>query len=211
MTVALYVLMGYLLGSIPTAVWYGKVFHGIDIRKSGSGNAGATNSLRVLGKKAGMVVLVIDILKGFGAVFLAQQTDIDFPQLSYWVGIVAVVGHLFPLWAQFRGGKGVATSLGVILALFPAGALGAILVFLVVTKATKYVSLASLSGPAAFIVATILMKPQEMESLLFFGAALWMLLIWTHRQNIQRLIRGQESKLGQGAKPVPEMAESEDK
>lgn len=211
MTVALYVLMGYLLGSIPTAVWYGKVFHGIDIRKSGSGNAGATNSLRVLGKKAGMVVLVIDILKGFGAVFLAQQTDIDFPQLSYWVGIVAVVGHLFPLWAQFRGGKGVATSLGVILALFPAGALGAILVFLVVTKATKYVSLASLSGPAAFIVATILIKPQEMESLLFFGAALWMLLIWTHRQNIQRLIRGQESKLGQGAKPVPEMAESEDK
>ncbi len=211
MTVALYVLMGYLLGSIPTAVWYGRVFHGIDIRKSGSGNAGATNSLRVLGKKAGMVVLVIDILKGFGAVFLAQQTDIDFPQLSYWVGIVAVVGHLFPLWAQFRGGKGVATSLGVILALFPAGALGAILVFLVVTKATKYVSLASLSGPAAFIVATILMKPQEMESLLFFGAALWMLLIWTHRQNIQRLIRGQESKLGQGAKPVPEMAESEDK
>jgi len=106
MTVALYVLMGYLLGSIPTAVWYGRVFHGIDIRKSGSGNAGATNSLRVLGKKAGMVVLVIDILKGFGAVFLAQQTDIDFPQLSYWVGIVAVVGHLFPLWAQFRGGKG---------------------------------------------------------------------------------------------------------
>ncbi|MFN4084510.1 MAG: glycerol-3-phosphate 1-O-acyltransferase PlsY [Spirosomataceae bacterium] len=211
MTVALYVLMGYLLGSIPTAVWYGRVFHGIDIRKSGSGNAGATNSLRVLGKKAGMVVLVIDILKGFGAVFLAQQTDIDFPQLSYWVGIVAVVGHLFPLWAQFRGGKGVATSLGVILALFPAGALGAILVFLVVTKATKYVSLASLSGPAAFIVATILIKPQEMESLLFFGAALWMLLIWTHRQNIQRLIRGQESKLGQGAKPVPEMAESEDK
>lgn len=211
MTVALYVLMGYLLGSIPTAVWYGKVFHGIDIRKSGSGNAGATNSLRVLGKKAGMVVLVIDILKGFGAVFWAQQTDIDFPQLSYWVGIVAVVGHLFPLWAQFRGGKGVATSLGVILALFPAGALGAILVFLVVTKATKYVSLASLSGPAAFIVATILIKPQEMESLLFFGAALWMLLIWTHRQNIQRLIRGQESKLGQGAKPVPEMAESEDK
>jgi len=101
--------------------------------------------------------------------------------------------------------------LGVILALFPAGALGAILVFLVVTKATKYVSLASLSGPAAFIVATILIKPQEMESLLFFGAALWMLLIWTHRQNIQRLIRGQESKLGQGAKPVPEMAESEDK
>ena len=202
MTVALYVLMGYLLGSIPTAVWYGRVFHG---------NAGASNSLRVLGKKAGMVVLVIDILKGFGAVFLAQQTDIDFPQLSYWVGIVAVVGHLFPLWAQFRGGKGVATSLGVILALFPAGALGAILVFLVVTKATKYVSLASLSGPAAFIVATILIKPQEMESLLFFGAALWMLLIWTHRQNIQRLIRGQESKLGQGAKPVPEMAESEDK
>lgn len=211
MTVALYVMGGYLLGSIPTAVWYGRVFHGIDVRKAGSGNAGATNSLRVLGKKAGIVVLCVDILKGLGAVLLAKYFVEESSFVPMWVGLAAVLGHLFPIWAQFRGGKGVATSLGVILALFPIGALGALLVFLTVTKATKYVSLASLSGPAAFIVAIVLWKPVQMTYLLYFGVALWLLLIWTHRANIGRLLRGEEPKLGQKAKAMPEMAEVDEK
>lgn len=210
MTIALFVIGGYLVGSIPTAVWYGKVFHGVDIREAGSGNAGATNSLRVLGKRAGLVVLIVDLLKGYGAVYLAQ-TFAEGAYVPLWVGFAAIVGHLFPVWAQFRGGKGVATSLGVISALFPIGALGALLVFLTVVKLTRYVSLASLLGPIAFLLAVLIWKPVEMESLIYFGAALGLLLAYTHRQNIQRLWRGEESKLGQPAKPTQEMMKIEDK
>lgn len=209
MTIALVVLGGYLLGSIPTAVWYGKVFHGVDIRESGSGNAGATNSLRVLGKKAGIVVLVVDILKGFGAVYAASQWTTE-PLAPFWAGLAAVIGHLFPIWAQFRGGKGVATSLGVILALFPVGAVGALVTFLVVVKLTRYVSLASLMGPATFLVLVWIWKPENEELLLYFGAAIWLLLAWTHRQNLRRLWYGQESKLGQTPPSVRELAEIEE-
>lgn len=193
------IALAYLIGSIPTAVWYGKFFHGIDVREYGSGNAGATNSLRTLGKKAGIIVLIIDFLKGFLPLFVGLYF---FPEIEkntvLLMGIAVIAGHIFPIFAQFRGGKGVATAMGVLVATFPLAALGCVIVFALFVFLTKYVSLASLLGALAFPVQLTFnvwnYNPSFYE--IAFAFVIFLILTIMHRQNIQRLFNGTESKFG---------------
>jgi glycerol-3-phosphate acyltransferase PlsY len=192
-------IFAYLVGSIPTAVWYGKVFHGIDVRQHGSGNAGATNSLRTLGKKAGIIVLIVDFLKGFLAVkatnLFSTETDSN---LSLIMGLAVIMGHIFPIFAQFRGGKGVATAMGVLVATFPWAALGCVLVFIIVVFATKYVSFASLLGTLAFPIQLIFnfWNDNADKYAIGFASMIFTILVVMHRENIERLLKGTESKFG---------------
>jgi acyl phosphate:glycerol-3-phosphate acyltransferase len=192
-------IFAYLLGSIPSAVWYGKIFHGVDIRQHGSGNAGATNSLRIFGKKAGIIVLIFDSLKGFLAVYLTKHfLKTDNELLPLLIGVLVVLGHIYPVFAQFRGGKGVATAIGVIVAVLPMAALGCIVVFFLTVLLTKYVSLGSLLGALAFPVQVSLKRWNDVSDPYYIGLA-WLfffVLAYTHRENIQRLIKGSESKFG---------------
>ena len=193
----------YLLGSIPTALWVGRRFFGLDIREHGSGNAGATNTFRVLGKRPGSVVMAIDVLKGWAATSLAQvmlnQEAIRPGQLLYFqlaCGVLAVLGHIYPVFAGFRGGKGVATVLGMMLAIAPATVGVCILVFLAVLAVSQYVSLSSMTAGVAFALLQLLptFRPQN-QLLLWFGFVLAALLIYTHRANIGRLRAGTESRV----------------
>ena len=191
--VAGFILIAYLLGSIPTAVLYGRLVHKVDVREFGSGNAGATNSLRVLGKRAGLVVLIIDLLKGFLAIKIAQYYLGSDVSALIIVGFAAVIGHLLPVFSGFRGGKGIATSFGVILALSPYGALVCLIVFVVVVYFTKYVSLASLLGSFSFIPFNLWNSPDD-RFFHIMTVALFLLLLFTHRENVGRLIKGVENK-----------------
>jgi glycerol-3-phosphate acyltransferase PlsY len=196
------VLLAYLLGSIPTAVWYGKQVHNTDVREYGSGNAGATNTFRVLGKRAGVIVLMIDMLKGATAASLAHallrleaipnDRLIEFQLL---LGIVAVLGHIFPVFTNFNGGKGVATLLGMMLAIQPVVALLCIVVFLIILISTKYVSLGSLLGALSFPLLLLLRPFRTGEPLLIaFGFLMFVLLAITHQKNIRRLLNGDENR-----------------
>ena len=196
---AVFILLAYLLGSIPTSVWVGKAFFNIDVREFGSGNAGATNTIRVLGKKAGIPVLIIDILKGVAAVMLAYVSDFptnSTPFVNYQIalGIAAVIGHIFPVMAGFRGGKGVATLLGVCLAIVPQIAGLAVIVFLLVLLTTQYVSLSSMSAGLSFPIILLTLFPGKPVSLVAFSIIVAILLIITHKKNIQKLLNKQESK-----------------
>jgi glycerol-3-phosphate acyltransferase PlsY len=203
--IVLALLAAYLLGSIPTALWVGRQFFGLaDIREHGSGNAGATNTFRVLGKKAGTFVLLFDALKGFAAAYflpnlLLSQQVIAPSTLFYFrlaCGVLAVVGHIYPVFAQFRGGKGVATILGMMLAIAPATVGVALLVFLVVLGTTRYVSLSSMSAGVAFAFLQLLPAFRPVNSLqIWFGFVLAAMLIYTHRANIGRLRAGTESRV----------------
>lgn len=190
----------YLLGSIPTAVWWGKRYYGIDVREFGSGNAGATNTFRVLGKKAGIPVLFIDIVKGTAAVLLAFLSPFvfesnQFVNLQLGLGIAALVGHVFPIFAGFRGGKGVATILGVVICLTPITSLMVLGVFLIVLLATRYVSLSSMTAGLSFpFFLNIVLKNQN-QTLLIFSLFVAVLLILTHKKNIVRLLKRQETKV----------------
>lgn len=192
-------IFAYLAGSIPTAVWYGKIFHGVDVRQHGSGNAGATNSLRTLGKKAGIIVLIVDFLKGFLAVkaasLFSSETDSILPLI---MGLAVIAGHIFPIFAQFRGGKGVATAMGVLVATFPWAALGCMAVFMVIVFATKYVSLGSILGALAFPIQLTfnLWNDNVDKYAIGFAWLIFIILAVMHRQNIQRLLKGTESKFG---------------
>jgi len=193
------IILAYLVGSIPTSVWYGKIFHGIDVRQHGSGNAGATNSLRTFGKKAGIIVLIVDFLKGFLAVKAASlfstETDNILPLI---MGLAVITGHIFPIFAQFRGGKGVATAMGVLVATFPWAALGCVLTFMIVVFVTKYVSLASLLGALAFPIQLTFnfWNDNANKYAIGFASVIFVILLIMHRENIQRLIQGTESKFG---------------
>lgn len=191
-------VLAYILGSIPTAAWYAKYFHNIDITKHGSGNSGATNSMRVLGKKAGIIVLIIDVLKGFLLVFLFNLYFEESFQ-AFLLGIVAILGHIFSIFLRFKGGKGIATSLGVILAVFPFGALISLAIFIFVVWITKYVSVASLSAALCFALLLSFQYPKD-TPLLFLGWALFVLLSFTHRTNIKKLIAGEENKFSRNKK-----------
>jgi glycerol-3-phosphate acyltransferase PlsY len=190
----------YLLGSIPTAVWWGKRYYGIDVREFGSGNSGATNTFRVLGKKAGIPVLVIDIFKGTVAVLLAHFAPFvfdtnEFVNLELGLGIAVLIGHVFPLFAGFRGGKGVATILGVVICLTPITSLLVLLVFMIVLLSTRYVSLSSMTAGLSFpFFLNIVLKNQN-QILLLFSVFVSILLIITHKKNISRLLKKQESKV----------------
>lgn len=189
----------YLIGSIPTAVWWGKRFYGIDVREFGSGNAGATNTFRVLGKKAGIPVLIIDIVKGLLATSLAFLSPYvfdsnQFVNLELGLGIAALVGHIFPVFAGFRGGKGVATILGVVICLTPFTSLLVLFVFLSVLIVSKYVSLSSMIAGVSFPLILNLVLKNTNETLMTFSIFVAVMLIVTHKKNITRLWKRQESK-----------------
>jgi glycerol-3-phosphate acyltransferase PlsY len=196
----LWALPAYFLGSIPTAVWVGRAKYDLDVREHGSKNAGATNTFRVLGKKAGRVVLSIDILKGMLAVLLpyfALPLPFSSPHLTHIqlvASFLAVLGHVFPVFAGFKGGKGVATSLGVIVGLQPLAAGICLIVFLAVFISSHYVSLGSISAAVVFCCCLWLF-PINTYALPIFGSLLAFIVIFAHRKNIRRLLNGTESKM----------------
>ena len=194
-------VLAYLLGSIPSAVWIGKRVHNIDVREHGSGNAGATNVIRVLGWKTGIPVLLIDIAKGFLAAMLpvffhlADKNTALLTNLQIFAGIIAIFGHIFPVFAGFRGGKGVATVFGVFLAIQPLLTASCIGVFLTLLFTTGIVSISSMIAGLSFPVFLLLIF--NTPSLLFkiFAVIVGAALLITHRKNIGRLWRGEETKL----------------
>jgi glycerol-3-phosphate acyltransferase PlsY len=202
----LFILLAYLTGAFPSAVWVGKTFYKIDVREFGSGNAGATNTFRVLGKKAGIPVLIMDILKGWLCVnyilFLTtipQTAELVFEtQLAF--GIAAVIGHLFPVYTGFRGGKGIATLLGILIGLNPVAAFFSILVFVVVFISSKYVSLGSILASISFPILVIFILGSTNTSLNLFAFFVPILSLITHQKNIERLLRGEETKVTFGKK-----------
>ena len=199
-------VVAYLLGSIPTAVWVGKAHFGLDIRDYGSGNAGATNTFRVLGKKAGIFVMSIDILKGFAATILPKMLLAEFDilasenQLIYLqilFGAASVVGHIFPIFANFKGGKGVATLLGMVIAINTIAASGCIAVFLLVFLTSKYVSLGSMLAALAFpilLLSPFFNKHEPNPVMIGFGFVIFSLVVFTHQKNIRRLLKGEENR-----------------
>jgi glycerol-3-phosphate acyltransferase PlsY len=198
---ALSIILAYLLGSIPSAVWIGKLFHNIDVREHGSGNAGTTNTIRVLGWTAGIPVLLIDIVKGWLAAMLpvffhiADHGSALLTNLQIIVGIIAIIGHIFPLFAGFRGGKGVATVFGVFLALQPLLTICCMGVFLVVFLITGIVSVSSMIAGIAFPVFLFLFFNTPSVLFKIFSIIICMALVITHRKNLGRIWRGEESKL----------------
>ena len=203
--IALALLAAYLLGSIPTALWVGRRFFGLaDIREHGSGNAGATNTFRVLGPKAGTAVLLVDALKGFVAAYCLPEWLVDqgaiAPEHELYFklacGVLAIVGHIFPIFAQFRGGKGVATVLGMMLGVAPATVGVCLLVFVVMLLLFRYVSLASMSAGVTFALLQLLPQVRPAQPfMVYVGFVLAALLIYTHRANIGRLRAGTESRV----------------
>ncbi|EUJ33318.1 membrane protein YgiH [Listeria floridensis FSL S10-1187] len=186
-------VIAYLIGSIPSGLWIGKIFYKKDIRNFGSGNLGATNSFRVLGVKAGSVVTVIDILKGTIATllpfFFLPELNPHFMLLT---GVCAIIGHSFPIFAGFRGGKAVATSAGVVLAYAPLLFIAVLIVFLITLKISKYVSLSSMvAALAAFLITLFLGDP----ILFVLITCIAIFIIWRHRANIKRIKNGEEPKI----------------
>jgi glycerol-3-phosphate acyltransferase PlsY len=200
MALFLLIVFAYLVGSIPSAVWLGKRFYKIDVREFGSGNAGATNTFRVLGKKAGIVVLVCDILKGILSVLLAFLSSYNvnsnqFVNLQLALGIAAVVGHVFPVFAGFRGGKGVATILGIVICLTPITSALGLIVFLTVLILTRYVSLSSIMAGISYPILLKFILKNDNQTLFIFSIFVAILLVITHKKNISRLLKKQESRV----------------
>jgi glycerol-3-phosphate acyltransferase PlsY len=199
-------IAGYFLGSCPTGFLIARS-RGVDIRKHGSGNIGATNVLRVLGKKWGYLVFALDAFKGFAAVRLALILALALNPNGFYhelVGIVgglgAILGHTFPVWLRFRGGKGVATSAGVLLGLMPVAVVSVFLVWLVLFKTTRYVSVASIGAAFAlpfFVALYLSINMLAGASLLPFSILIAAVVIWRHRSNIQRLLHGNEQRFGE--------------
>ncbi len=197
MNLFLVLILAYLLGSIPTGLWIGRAFFKTDIREHGSGNLGATNTFRVLGKPAGSITMVIDILKGTAATLLPTLSVFagsGVPPLV--AGLVAVVGHVFPIFAKFRGGKAVATSAGVLLGYHWPVFLLIVLAFLICLKVFKMVSLASMfGGVVAFVYAVVHFFMTDDWLLLLIITLLAGFVIYRHRSNIQRIKAGTEPKV----------------
>jgi len=194
-------LFAYLLGSIPSAVWIGKLTHGIDVRDYGSGNSGATNTFRVLGAMAGIPVLIIDILKGFFAVKLIFLTGKYLPNTQQFVNfelclsVAALLGHIFPIFAGFRGGKGVATLLGILVAVHPQAAGVCSIVFIVTLYISGYVSLSSMFAGFSFPVVIMFIYHESIPGMNIFAMFVCILVLMTHQKNIERLLVGDESKV----------------
>ncbi len=190
----------YILGSIPTAVWVGKRFYGLDVREHGSKNAGATNTFRVLGKKPGKIVLAIDVLKGLIAVLLpltVAYTHNENTIINYklFAAIFVILGHVFPLFAGFRGGKGVATSLGVIFAIHPPAAGICLAIFLLVFLTFNYVSLGAIVTAISFPLVIHFVFNVSSLPLTIFSIVIGAAVVITHKKNILRLIQGSENKM----------------
>ena len=197
----LLIIFAYLIGSIPTALLVSKRFFGIDIRDYGSGNMGATNTFRVLGSRYGTMVMVIDILKGMAAVMLYNllpfylNHDLERTNLMLGLGLAAVAGHIFPVFAGFRGGKGVATLLGMVLAIQPVIALSCIGIFAVVLYLTRYVSLSSILAAIAFPICVLWIWNENEVLYRVFALIVAILVVLTHQKNIGRILRGVESRI----------------
>lgn len=193
------IVLAYFLGSVPTAVWIGKARYNLDVREHGSGNAGATNTFRVLGWKPGLVVFLLDTFKGFMAVYITQISGIanhEYAALFYIAsGLLAVLGHIYPILAGFNGGKGVATMLGIILALHAPGALIALGVFALIFFTTQYVSLGSLAAAVTYPLVIFVFFTDTDIYLKVFSILLAAILFLSHRGNIVRLVKGDESKV----------------
>jgi acyl phosphate:glycerol-3-phosphate acyltransferase len=194
-------LAAYILGSIPTSVWFGKIFYKIDLRNYGSGNAGATNALRVFGNRAGAIVLLIDALKGVAAIMLSRFSAEIFVSENHMIiyqlmlGAMALSGHVFPVFAGFRGGKGIATLAGITMAMFPLAVLICLGVFLLFFLPTRYVSLGSISAALAFPVAVIFILQRSLIPEIIFACAVAVFVPVTHIKNIKRLLRNEENRL----------------
>lgn len=210
-TMAIGVVLAYLLGSLPSSVWVGEAYFGIDIRDYGSGNAGATNTFRVLGHKAGLLVMALDIFKGLTAVSLATvwmhlgfvaETQLILVKLIF--GISAVIGHIFPIYVGFRGGKGVATLLGMVLGINPVAAAICVAVFMIVLLLTRYVSLSSILATLSFpITLTVTNIQPNHDILVIFGVVFSIAVIFTHKKNILRILNGSENKANFRSKKNP--------
>ena len=197
----LLIVLAYLIGSIPSSVWVSQHFFDIDIREYGSGNAGATNTYRVLGPKWGTIVMAADMLKGVLAVklglllpnYIDSETQLQTLQIG--LGLAAVVGHIFPIWADFRGGKGVATLFGIVLGISPWTALSCVGVFLLVLYLTRFVSLSSILASIAFPVFILVIFNVDNHIYRVFAIAVALMVLLTHQKNIGRLLKGVESKV----------------
>lgn len=195
----------YLLGSLPFSLWIGRIFFNTDVREHGSGNAGATNTWRVLGWKAGLPVLLLDVSKGFAATFLpfsVSSLAVD-PQLFLWLrilcGAAAAAGHIYPVWAGFKGGKAVATLLGVVMGLMYLPALAALGIFILVFLLSRIVSLGSIIAALSLPVLVLILSGRTGQ-LLVFSLLISLIILYTHRQNIGRLLRGEEKRITSGKK-----------
>lgn len=194
-------LIAYLLGSVSTAVLVGRRFFGIDIREYGSGSAGATNVYRVMGPKWGAIVMIADMLKGVLAVQLAfllpdyVDNEMAFQNLQTLLGLAAVVGHIFPIWADFKGGKGVATIFGMVLGISPLTAVGCITIFSLVLYLTRFVSLSSILAGISFPIFILVIFNVDNPLYRVFAITVALLVLLTHQKNIGRLLRGEEGKL----------------
>ncbi|MGZ5285545.1 MAG: glycerol-3-phosphate 1-O-acyltransferase PlsY [Flavisolibacter sp.] len=195
------IILAYLIGSIPTAVWVSRYFFDIDIREYGSGNSGATNTYRVLGSKWGSVVMVVDMAKAIVAVKLAFllpysfESDIYMVNMQLGLGLAAVLGHIFPIWADFRGGKGVATLFGMVLGIQPNVALCCVGIFILVLYLTRWVSLSSILASIAFPVFILVIFNEPEKLYRVFAITVAMLVLLTHQKNIGRLLKGSENKV----------------
>jgi len=195
-------VLAYLMGSFSSAVWIGKWFYNTDVRTQGSGNAGATNTIRVLGTKAGIIVMIIDVVKAWSAVMLAhvfageRLTDTQLIDYQIVLGALAVLGHVFPLFTGFKGGKGVASLVGVIIALYsPYIFLFVLLWFALIFIITRYVSLASITASILFAILAIFVFHEQNMYLIILAALIAIFIPLTHHKNIKRLLKGEESKL----------------
>jgi glycerol-3-phosphate acyltransferase PlsY len=194
------VVLAYLLGSIPTSIWVSKAVFGIDIRQYGSGNPGATNTFRVLGSKWGAFVMTVDISKGLIATSLYVlmpfylHNELARTNFMILLGMAAVIGHIFPIWADFKGGKGVATILGMALAIQPIVALICILVFLITLFSTRFVSLSSMMAGVVFMVLILFIFREKETSYRLFAIIVAIMVVATHQRNIGRLLHGKENK-----------------
>lgn len=192
----LFLIIAYFIGALPSSVWIGKSFYNVDVREHGSGNAGATNTFRVIGKKAGIIVLVIDIFKAWFATtalsYFAGNQSTDY-MLA--LGLVAVLGHIFPVYIGFRGGKGIASLLGVIIAIHPLASLYSIIIFSTTLLISRFVSLSSILAACSFPLLILFYFESTNSSLIIFSFMVAILVIFTHKKNIERLFKKEESKV----------------
>jgi len=189
-------LIAYLLGSIPFSVWIGKTFYGIDVREHGSGNAGATNTLRVLGKKTGFIVLFLDSLKGFLAANVVSVLDLDESLLLNYqmlFGMMAVIGHIYPIFAGFKGGKGIATLLGIVIAMSWKVSLVCMFCFVLTVWITRFISVGSMLTCILSPLFVLVIHGNEMV-FIYFCIVVALMVVYTHKSNIKRLLNGTENK-----------------
>lgn len=186
----LLLVLSYLIGSVPFALIVGKGFYQIDIREHGSGNLGATNTFRTLGKKAGIIVMILDVLKGTLAMFIVSQYAEHFHIL--FLGSAAVIGHCYPIFAKFRGGKAVATSSGIILFYFPILFVTSLVVFLLILKISKYVSLSSMVASFYMFIFSLFTDDIYLMGISLF---LFVFIVYRHRDNIKRIKNKTERKV----------------